>query len=150
MEVGTGDLATVLGVGERQVQKLEKAGVLKKTAHGTWPLPESVQAYVGHRVQSELRRAGRTPANDRMADLKADKLAFQVERESRSLLREAERRTIALIDEIVAPVKPDLMAIPARLTKDISLRRRMENEIEDVFTAASKRMKKSLNEESRT
>jgi phage terminase Nu1 subunit (DNA packaging protein) len=129
MQVTTADLALVLGVTDRRVQQLETQGVLRKLEHGEWDLAESVQGYLRHRLKAKQRV---TPAGGKAEEkLKAAKAA----REELKLAVEEGRliaadEAVATLDDIVGTLRADLAGIPARLTRDMALRERVETEID--------------------
>ena len=47
-EVSTRELASVLDVTAAWVQRLERSGVIRRTGKNTWPLAETVRAYIAH------------------------------------------------------------------------------------------------------
>jgi phage terminase Nu1 subunit (DNA packaging protein) len=53
--VSTQELASLLGVGERHVQKLEGKGVLEKLGTGKWDLAACVQRYIAYRISSAAK-----------------------------------------------------------------------------------------------
>jgi hypothetical protein len=59
-EVGTGDLAALIGISARNVGILTDKGVFRKLKHGTYNLRDSVQAHTLHReeVAAEKHAAG--------------------------------------------------------------------------------------------
>jgi len=57
-EATTGQLAAVLGVSVRQVDRLADVGVLVRLRRGVFNLPASVQAFTRHREAEAVRLAG--------------------------------------------------------------------------------------------
>lgn len=139
MELNTNDLAGLFKITARQVQSLEAQGVLTKTDRGVWDLSVNLLAWVAHRVECEVAKVARTPAEIRLATAKAESAELKVERERDAHLAEANEAAIRVCDEVVGPLKADLYAIPARVTKDLGLRRRLEDQFDVAFTAAADR-----------
>ena len=142
MDVSTGELAEILGIGERQVQSLAKKGVLSKLAHGRWAVGANVRAYLDHRIESEVSRVLRDPGEARVRDLRAQEIELRIEERSGALIAGAVNEAIDILTEIAGPLRSDMLSIPPRVTKDLSLRRVLENEILDVFGVAAKRCSK--------
>src|SRR5215211_7841708 len=90
MEVGTGELATILGITERQVQKLEGKGVLAKSRHGTWPVPANVQRHCRHRVQAAQKRtqggSSGGSSGEKLKEMKARREELKLAREEAELM----------------------------------------------------------------
>lgn len=138
MQVSTADLAIVLGIGDRRIQQLEVAGVLRKLEHGEWDLPAAVQAYVQHRLQAKTKRtatAGKAEEKLKAAKASREELKLAVERRGLIPLDEA----IAMLDELVGMLRADLAGVPARLTRDMVLRERVETEIDGALNRVADR-----------
>ena len=144
MEMTTAELATVLGIGTRQIQALEKRGILVKLGHGLWHLPTNVQAWGAHKAQSEVARVAKSPAEERLAAAKADLAEAKVVEKTEELIRQSEQATIDCCDEIMGSLKPDLYAIAARVTRDVSLRSAIRDEVDGVLSATVDRIEKRI------
>jgi phage terminase Nu1 subunit (DNA packaging protein) len=131
MRVSTADLARVLGVTERRVQQLENVGVLRHTEHGEWDLAESVQAYLQHRLKAKRTPAARGKAEERLKEAKASREVLKLAVEEGRLIDVDE--ALAIIDEIVGTFRADLTGIPARLTRDMTWREKIETEIDGAL-----------------
>jgi phage terminase Nu1 subunit (DNA packaging protein) len=138
LQVTTADLALVLGITERRIQQLEKPGVFRRLGHGEWDLADSVQSYLRHRLQSEIRRRrppSRGNADEKLKTAKAAREELKLGLEERTLMPTEE--AIAVLDDIVGTIRADMAGVPARLTRDMALRGRMETEIDAVFGRAA-------------
>ena len=135
MEVSTADLAEILGVSARRIQQLAGSGVLRKLGHGEWLLPECVQAFVEHKVQSEIRRTSKGEANgaDRLKEIKA-------RREERELVPLVD--AIFAMDQVAGVVVLQINNVPARFTRDLDERERLQAEIDDVLKSVASRIQK--------
>jgi len=78
-EIGTNDLAAMLGLSPRAISRLADAGVIKRgTRHGFWPMPDSVRGYVeslrAKKVSGTLEAAKlrEREAKARLAEMEAD------------------------------------------------------------------------------
>jgi phage terminase Nu1 subunit (DNA packaging protein) len=142
-EVSIAKLGDVLGVGERWVQQLEAQGVLRKSARGRYPLAASVQAYTKFKVDSEVARANpeETTPGERVKAERARKL--KLENDERELHLVAMPSAVTALDVIVGPLKSGLAGVPARVTDDIALRRRIEDAIESVLWDLADRARKA-------
>ncbi len=142
MEVSTADLAEVLGVSARRIQQLAGAGVLRKLSHGEWLLPECVQAFVEHKVQGETKRLGKAEgkSEDRLKEIKARREELKLAREERELVPLAD--AIYAMDQVVGTVTLELNNIPARYTRDLDERERLQLEVDDVLTTVADRVEK--------
>jgi phage terminase Nu1 subunit (DNA packaging protein) len=142
-EVSVSRLGEVLGIGERWVQQLEAQGVLRKSARGRYPLAASVQAYTQFKVDSEVSRANpeETTPGERVKIERARKLKLEND--------ERERQTVLMPDALIAldvifgMIKAGFAGVPARVTDDVALRRRIEDGNEAVLRDLARRFRKA-------
>lgn len=130
MEVSTADLAEVLGVGERRIQQLASIGVFRRLAHGEWLLPECIQAYVKHKVESEIGRQGKQVATgaDRLKEIKARREELRLAQDERDLVPLSD--AIFAMDEVAGLLALEMNNVPARFTRDLAERERLQTEID--------------------
>lgn len=142
-EVSISYLGEVLGIGERWVQQLEAQGVLRKSARGRYPLATSVRAYTKFKVDSEVARAilKETTPGERVKAERARKLKLEND--------ERERQTVSMPDALIAldvifgMIKAGFAGVPARVTDDVALRRRIEDGNEAVLRDLARRFRKA-------
>jgi phage terminase Nu1 subunit (DNA packaging protein) len=142
-------LGAVLGLTGRRVQQLETESIFPNVGNGRnkrFILSESVQSFVEFVKKSEIARLEATQD--------PDKLSFEAER-TRKLRLENDLKenllvetpdAIAAVDVIVGMLRTDLSAIPARVSDDVALRRLVENEIDAVLGALSRRFAKAASD----
>ena len=142
-EISVKKLAEVLGIGERWIQQLEKQGVIAKTRHGRYLLAESVQAYIKFKVGSEVARAVPVESNagERVKAERARKLKLENDEKELRLVQTPD--AVAALDAIVGPLRADLAGVPARVTSDVSERRRIEDAIDTVLRRLADRFAKA-------
>ncbi|AWN36524.1 hypothetical protein [Methylobacterium radiodurans] len=139
MDVSGPELATILDLTDRQIRSLADQGVVTKLDHGRYALAGSVQGYVSYKVRTEVARVTKDPGEARVRDLRADEIAMRLEERSRALINEARAEALGIVEEICGPLRSDLMSIPARVTKDLALRKVIETQIDGAFGVAAKR-----------
>lgn len=142
MEISTADLAEVLGVTERRIQQLAGAGVLRRQAHGEWVLPESVQAFLEYRLQSEIRKVTKGVANgaDRLKEIKARREELRLARDERELVPLVD--AIFAMDQLAGTLALEVNNVPARFSRDLDERDRLQAEIDDVLKTVASRIQK--------
>jgi hypothetical protein len=106
-----------------------------------------VHGYVDYKEDAD-RRATKSAGESRVKDARAEEIEMRILEKSNALLRNAQQEIVALVDVYGGPLRSDLLSIPARVTKDLPLRRRIENEINGAFGAAAKRLANELARES--
>jgi len=140
MQVGTTELAAILGVTPRQVTSLSDQGLIPKAGRGQWPLAETVQAYVRHKVQSEVSRVKRPAAAgaDRLKEIKARREELKLAREEGDLVPVNE--ALFAMDRLTGAVSLQMNNVPARFTRDVEERDRLQVHVDDALTAVAKTM----------
>ena len=140
MEVSTADLAEVLGVGERRIQQLASIGVFRRLAHGEWLLPECIQAFIKHKVESEIGRQGKQVATgaDRLKEIKARREELKLAQEERELVPLSD--AIFAMDELAGLLALEINNVPARFTRDLGERERLQAEIDDALLKLATRI----------
>lgn len=133
MEVSTADLAEVLGVSERRIQQLASIKVFRRLTHGEWLLPECVQAFIEHKVKSETARLNKTVATgaDRLKEVKARREELKLAREERELVPLAD--ALFAMDRVVGIAALEVNNVPARYSRDLDERERLQAEIDDAL-----------------
>ncbi len=138
IKVTATQLAAMLGVTNRRVRQLASEGTLERTPQGHFDLATNIQKYVSFR---ESRREPNEVAQARARHINAR--ATEIE------LRNAKRigeiiemdEAISVVDEVVGSIITALQALPARVTRDLALRRRIEQEIDQIRSAVCDKLK---------
>lgn len=140
--ISTPEAAELLGLTARRIQQMAAEGVIPRPVErGRHRLVDLVPAAL-----AEARAAGRqaaSPAEERLLTAKAEAAEMKVERESKALVAEAVQEAHDFFDQLAGGLRADMIAIPARVTADLTLRRKMETEIDGAFAEAAKRAQRS-------
>lgn len=127
-------LGDLLGIGERWVRQLEQQGVVVKNAYGDYDIPSSVQGYIRFKVESEIAAStdrGRGEKSDYDFE-RARKLKLQNDQTDNLLVPVQD--AVAAVDAIFGAMRTALSGVPARVSDDVQVRRRLETEIDSVLT----------------
>lgn len=138
--ISTKNFAEMQGISIRRVQQLVAQGFLPSSGHGELLVPAAFRGFVDHRVQNEIAKLPiQNDGGQRVRDARAADIELRTAERKRAHIVEAQAEAVAVIDEYAGQLRSDLMAIPARVTADIAMRRRMEDEIDEAFGAAGDR-----------
>lgn len=138
--VDTATLAVLCdGISVRRIQQLAEDGVFSRMAHGQYDALACVPAFIRHKLAEAVEKAARTPAEERIRELRADALALKLERDSGALVTEAQAAGWEVFEEQAGQLRAGVMGVPARHVKDLDLRRKLEADLAAEFGAASKR-----------
>lgn len=119
-------LAGLLGVTTRQARNLLEQSNVKPAARGSWPLADGVRAILANARRSRETDA-LAAARARAINAKARQAEIAIGRDERELIPIDE--AIAEHDALVAAVREAMDSIPARVTRDRDLRRKIEIEV---------------------
>jgi hypothetical protein len=137
----TVDLKTAAKLGmctPRWVQQLVANGYVSKGERGRYRIIDVVHGRL-RQILDDERRSSQSASASRVQDARASEIEARTAERLQSHLAAAQAEAVAVIDEFAGQLRSDLMAIPARVTADIALRRRMEDQIDEAFGAAGDR-----------
>jgi uncharacterized coiled-coil protein SlyX len=120
--------ASLLMISTERVRQLMRAGYIKRGKRaGTVALVAAVQGYIGF-LKDEEKRSTKTAADSRVRDARAKEIEIRVAERERTLIPFED--AVAALDVVVSKVRTEVIGIPARMTRDISLRRKIETEVD--------------------
>lgn len=123
---------------EQWITKLCRDGFIPRPSRGMVPLVDAVQGYFRYRDAKDAKRM-QSASDSRVKDMRADELALRIEERTQALIKKAEAAAVAVVDDIAGVLRSDLSALPARVTNDVALRRKIEDGIDEAFDVASRR-----------
>jgi phage terminase Nu1 subunit (DNA packaging protein) len=130
-------LAAILGLTARHVADLGDRGVVKRDAAGGYRLHDSVKSYVAF-VKADNKNRTKTVSNRRLQDARARGVEIKNAKEERRLIETGE--ALACLDEVVGPLRSDLDGLPAMVTRDLAVRRKIEGALAEIFKRNSARL----------
>lgn len=141
----TTELAALFGLSTRRVRQLESEGHIASDGRNRYRLGPAIKGFIAFKESTfEARMAG--AVNDRLREARADAIEIENMRRSSALIASAQAEIEAIIDQVLGPLKADLYAVPARVTADLNVRLRIEQEIDRVLTEAAKRAEREIAE----
>lgn len=138
LRVGLYEAATLIGKSIQHVRDCVRDGFIPAAVGGKYRAIDVASGALKAREHRD-RQASQSAAASRIHDARAAEIELRTAERKRKHLVEAQADAIRVIDEIAGPLKSDLMAIPAQVTTDLALRRRIEDKIDGAFGEASKR-----------
>jgi hypothetical protein len=121
--VSTGFLADALGLTRQAIARLTRQNVLTRSGRGAYALGPNIRAYVDFRVQTEAGRRG-TGSSDRMRDARAAEIEQRMALRDRTIITLDEANSA--VDTIAGAFLSMLATLPARITRDVRERQRIE------------------------
>jgi hypothetical protein len=123
--ITVGVAARLLMISEVRVRRLVDLGHIKRAKKGQYQLVDVVQGYIRF-LKDEERRTSKTATASRMQDAKTAEIELRLAEKRRELIPVEDAS--AVIDIIVGKVRSEFSGLPARVTRDMDLRRRLEDE----------------------
>ena len=130
-----GDLITLevagrlLMIGPERVRQLIKAGYIQRPKAGYTTIISAVQGYIRF-LKDEDRKNTKSAAASRAVDARAQEIELRIAEKRRDLIPQ-EDATSAL-DLLAGEVNRQLTGLPARITRDVRLRREIEAKVNDA------------------
>jgi hypothetical protein len=124
-------LAKHLGVSRQYVQKLADGGVIERLPDGRFDQDQSRLKYLQY-LRNPQRRSARAEADAEYRQMKMLALRLKIEKDLGRLMEHDEH--IEILDEVVGLFRSELSGLPARLTRDLSIRRAAEEEVFQLLT----------------
>ena len=118
------------GFSAQYLSVLQTQRIIKKSPKGDWPHPETICAIVMDlRARAKKGSAG---ARNKVARLKAAELQQRIDIRAGALvpIEDAEE----MVEKWAGAIRSELGGVPARVTRDVTLRRTIEREINGALT----------------
>ena len=124
----------LLMITRQRIEALAKDGHIPRAAKGKYPLVGVVQGYVNF-LKDEARRTSKSAAASRVTDARAQEIELRIRKQMHELIDINEHD--AIVDEAFGALKARLIGIPVRVTRDMTLRRRIEDEINGALASTA-------------
>jgi hypothetical protein len=112
-----------------RIRQLVKDGYIPKPAKNSYPLVGVVQGYIRF-LRDEDRRSSKTAAESGLKAARQKEVELRIAERSRDLIDVREHSDI--VDEMAGMFVAGLSALPARVTKDMAMRRQIEAECDAI------------------
>ena len=123
------DAADLLGVTVERVGQLVRSGHIERIGRGKTTTRSAVQGYTAFLKESS-DRATRTSAQERVAAARAAEIEQRTAVRNRELIPIEE--SLQAMQILVGIVVSEAETVPARVTRDMALRRKIEDAIRDM------------------
>jgi len=137
--ITTEQAGRLLMISAERVRQLTKEGWIPKAGRDSYIGADVVQGYIRFR-DSEDRRANKTSVETRVRDARAEEISLRVGLRAGQLISHIEH--IAIVDELCSLVRTEVQSLPARLTRDLQERRRIEQAVYELLTRLAARAEK--------
>jgi len=131
------DVSVLLGISLVRISEVERAGWMTRVEKGRWRLGDVVHGYIAC-LRDEKKRSTQTATLSRVQTARAEAIEAKTARENGQTIALAD--ALELVDDVVGTLKGDLDGLPARVTRDMVARRRLEAELNDILGRAADRI----------
>ena len=143
--IAIGQAARLLMISDERVRQLQKQGYIPRAPkRGVVPLVGAVQGYLRY-LKDEERQTSKSAAASRVTDARTREIELRIAERQRDLIPQEDAR--AVIGEMAAMLKAEFVGLPARVTRDLDLRRTLEQEVDASFArlaASAERARSAL------
>ena len=140
-----GQAARLLMISDERIRQLQKQGYIPRALkRGVVPLVGAVQGYLRY-LREDERQSSKSAAANRVTDARTREIELRIAERQRDLIPQDDAR--AVIGEMAAMVKAEFVGLPARVTRDLDLRRTLEQEVDASFArlaASAERARSAL------
>ena len=123
--ITTQQACRLLMISDERIRQIAKMGYIPKLAKGRYNLVELVQGYIKF-LKDDDRRSSKSATASRMQDAKTAEIEMRLAEKRRELIPVEDAQ--AAVDVIVGKVRAEFSGLPARATRDMTLRRVLEAE----------------------
>ena len=132
-----GQAARLLMISDERIRQLTKQGYIPRVEkRGVVQLVGAVQGYLRY-LKDDERRSSKSAADSRVRDARALEIELRIAERSRDLIPLED--ALADMAEFAAAVRSELAGLPARLTRIMDERQKIESEVDGVLTRLSER-----------
>lgn len=132
-------LAHILELTPIYIVELARKGVIVRDGRGDYPLAQAVRSYVNF-LRSENRRPSNRASAQRLQEARAREIELRMARDERQLILTEE--AIGFVDEVLGYFKAEMDGLPARVSRDLAIRRKIEQELDEQFMRSAARFER--------
>ncbi len=129
-EIGIQQVGELLRMSERRVQQFVAEGWITKSGRGRYFVFDAVHGHIDY-MEEQKKNARSTATDDELRAERARKLRLENDRTEGKLIETD--AALDTIDEICATYRIGLAALPARVTRDLGMRRKIEDEVDRIL-----------------
>lgn len=116
----------LLELSAERVRQLIKAGYIEKTRHNHTTLVSTVRGYIRFLKEAASEKT-QNAAENRVRDARAREIELRLAKDTRELIQQEE--AIHAMSRLATFVAHEFQGLPARITRDMSLRKQIEAEL---------------------
>lgn len=111
----------------RWLQQLVAGGYVEKPVRGRYDLKATISGVVAY-YEARLKDCTRSAAANRASEARTREIELRIAERTRNLIPAEDARAVVMM--ICTQVKSELLGMPARLSRDVDTRRKIEAEVD--------------------
>lgn len=119
------------------IHALVGKGFIRRASRGRYTVIDVVHGRIKS-LQEEQKTTTKSAADSRLKDLKAREVEIRIAQAEHRLIGTEE--ALAVLDEVVGTIRAECAALPAKVSREVAVRRMVENELNGVFARAAERL----------
>ena len=129
-------VAALCGRSTQWVHHLAKAGFVQKQGKNEYAIVAVVRGVIAYYEDLQAKN-GKTAAANRATEARTREIELRIQERQRDLIPLEDAR--AVVSEMAALVRAEFQGLPARYTRDMQDRRKLEQDIDGSFERLSRR-----------
>jgi hypothetical protein len=130
----------LLMVTPQWLRQLAAKGYIPKAVKGHYPLVGAVQGYIRW-LKDEERRTSKVQAESGLKAARQKEIEMRMAERARELI--ATEDAIAALDTLAGKVRAEFIGLPAQITRDIALRRKIEEHVHGALGRVAEALRKT-------
>ena len=141
--ITTAELQELTKYSRPAIVELEQQNVIKRVDRDTWPMPATMAALVVH-LRDRVRKTAVSDERSRWEAARAVREELKAQQLAGTLCKTTDFNDAWLM--VIGAVVSRLIALPARVTRDLALRKAIEREIDALRTEVADEAERWANE----
>jgi hypothetical protein len=137
-EVRIDDVAHILGLSRARIRQFIDEGVIVQSSPARYELDRAVLAYVNWQ-RDDNRKHTKSAGASAVSMARTQMIELQMAEKTGELQKAAVDEALSAVTRVIGAMKADCYSVPARVTLDLKLRKKIEGEIDRVFAASATR-----------
>jgi hypothetical protein len=129
-------------ISQPMIVQLELGGWIKRNENGLYVLIEFIQGFLRYREELQKRRRTRSSVATRLQEARAIEIELRTARDAGELIEMS--AAIALAQSIAGETRAVFGALPARFTRELEMRAKLETMVNEGFNQIADKLEKEM------
>lgn len=138
--ITVGQAAALIQKSERHVQMLAKEGYIEQAVRGQYTIVNVVRGVIAY-YEARLEKNNKTAAASKASEARTKQIEQTMEIRMRNLVPRVDFYQAQ--DFVISKHRAEIVGLPARVTRDLELRKKIEAEIDGIFSRTAERIERA-------